>query len=198
MNLLSSLMPLFRVRAPLCGFSSPLREALMAPTAKRANALWQSCPPFYSFTIGTTVGQVNVSMQHVSRSIRSTRCAHWCDGSLRPVWWVWRSLCSDLDPQTCRSRSEDEKRRLVRRNQWDIKMRSGIMFIPELFTISWIVWRNVEMRKAFLKLLLKAWTQWILLALLNSQAPSTFTETHRISAPFQHKSLYWMLPHTAD
>lgn len=50
--------------------------------AKRENTLWQSCPPFYSgaFTIGTMVGQVNVSIQHVSRGILSTRCAHRCDG----------------------------------------------------------------------------------------------------------------------
>lgn len=31
------------------------------------------------------VGQVNVSIQHVSRSILSTRCAPWCDGQHRPV-----------------------------------------------------------------------------------------------------------------
>lgn len=50
--------------------------------AKTENTLWQSCPPFYSgaFTIGTIVGQVNVSIQHVSRGILSTRCAHRCDG----------------------------------------------------------------------------------------------------------------------
>ena len=50
--------------------------------AKRENTLWQSCPPFYSgaFTIGTMVGQVNVSIQHVSRGILSTGCAHRCDG----------------------------------------------------------------------------------------------------------------------
>lgn len=70
--------------------------------AKRANTLWQSCPPFYSgaFTIGTIVGQVNVSIQHVSRGILSTRCAPWCDGQHRPIC-LETSHCSRTRENEC-------------------------------------------------------------------------------------------------
>lgn len=88
----TSQSPLITIESSsLWAFSPPLLwENLVAQRrkAKRANTLWHSCPPFYSAasTIGTMVGQVNVSIQRVSRSILSTACECRSNSEVTPIW----------------------------------------------------------------------------------------------------------------